>query len=229
MNVDAVQRYARQIALPEIGPDGQQRLGAAAVAIISSAHAASGGDLTAETAARYLAAAGVGRLRLVGGDVAWDDSLRGSNPDLVIEHCPVPADGDGWLAALEGLGAVLRSGFDDDAMLRAAVRRGIPVVAVRGREEAVDLISFRHNGPCPHAPLEVPAQPAAPSSSGAAAIVAGTLAATELLHTLLGNGGDAPARHLRLPLDGGPPRAQPIPWSPACFACGGHGTEMSFS
>jgi hypothetical protein len=36
------------------------------------------------------------------------------------------------------------------------------------------------------------------------------------------------ARHLRLPLGRGTPRVQDIPWSPACFACGGHGAEMSF-
>jgi hypothetical protein len=32
-----------------------------------------------------------------------------------------------------------------------------------------------------------------------------------------------------LPLDGGEPRAQEIPWSPACFACGGGALEMVFS
>jgi hypothetical protein len=222
MNAAAVQRFARQIALPEIGPDGQARLGVARVAVI-------GDDLTAELGARYLAAAGVGWLRLVGGPAGWDADLRASNPDVVIDHQTLPVDGAGWMDALEGVTGVLRSGFDDDAMLRAAIRRGVPVVAVRGRDETVELISFRHNGPCPHAPLDVPAQASAPASDGASAIVAATLAANEVIHTLLGNGGDVPARHLSLPLDGRPPRAQEIPWSPACFACGGHGSEMSFS
>ncbi|HVR64915.1 MAG TPA: ThiF family adenylyltransferase [Polyangia bacterium] len=224
MNAAAVQRYARQIALSEVGPDGQERLLGARVAVV-------GGDLTAQVAAHYLAAAGVGRLRWLGGGAAdGDDDLRASNPDVAIEHLPLPADGEGdaWVAALDGVDAVVRSGFDDDPMLRAAVRRGVPVVVVRGRDEGVELVSFRRNGPCPHAPLEVPSQRSAPASDRAAAVVAGTLAATEALHTLLGIGGDAPARHLSLPLDGRPPRAQEIPWSPACFACGGHGSEMSF-
>lgn len=222
MNAAAVQRFARQIALPEVGPDGQERLLAARVAVV-------GGDLAAATAAHYLAAAGVGRLRLLGGDErSHDGDLRASNPDLTIEHAGLPAAGDEWLAALADLDAVLRSDFDDDPMLRAAVRRGVPVVAARGRDEGVELISFRRNGPCPHAPLDVPSQRSAPASDGAAAVVAGTLAAAEILHVLLGIGGEAPARHLSLPLDGRPPRAQEIPWSPACFACGGQGSEMSF-
>jgi hypothetical protein len=173
-----------------------------------------GGDLTAEIAARYLAAAGVGRLRCLGGCDDVDDDLRGSNPDVVIEHAALPSDGAAWLAALDGVDAVIRSGFDDDPMLRAAVRRGVPVVVVRGRDEGVELISFRRNGPSPDAPLDVPAQSSAPPSDRAAAVVAGTLAAAEVIHTLVGTGGDAPARHLSLPLDGRAPHGQEIPWAP---------------
>jgi hypothetical protein len=32
-----------------------------------------------------------------------------------------------------------------------------------------------------------------------------------------------------VPLDGGDALAQDIPWTPECFACGGSGSEMSFS
>ena len=49
------ERFARQIALPEIGPDGQARISAARVAVI-------GGDIAAATAASYLRAAGIGEL-----------------------------------------------------------------------------------------------------------------------------------------------------------------------
>ena len=55
MDVVDVARYARQIALPEIGPEGQERIGAARVAIV-------GADRAAETAAIYLRAAGVGEV-----------------------------------------------------------------------------------------------------------------------------------------------------------------------
>ena len=46
-----VARYARHIALPEIGPEGQARICAARVAVVGS-------DLATETAALYLRAAG---------------------------------------------------------------------------------------------------------------------------------------------------------------------------
>jgi hypothetical protein len=51
VDVADVTRYARHIALPEIGPEGQARISAARVAVV-------GADLAAETAATYLRAAG---------------------------------------------------------------------------------------------------------------------------------------------------------------------------
>jgi adenylyltransferase/sulfurtransferase len=240
MNVASVQRYLRQIALPEIGPAGQDRLAAATVVVAGEA----AGDLVAEVAARYLAAAGVGTLRLARGgaadagdqtghhtgddDATIDDGLRGSNPDVALERAAWPADGAGWMELLDGADLVVRAGFDDDAMLRAAVRRGVPAVVARGDGDRAELISFRRHGPCPHAALDLPRGAPCPPSPPAAAVVAGTLAAAEAIHLLCGNGGDARARHLALPLDGGAPRAQEIPWAPECFACGGGATEMTF-
>jgi molybdopterin/thiamine biosynthesis adenylyltransferase len=254
MKVEAVQRYLRQIALPEVGPDGQERLSDALVALAGPRLRRPGGDPIVEVAARYLAAAGVGKLRLIGagadGDRDRDDTLRSddpagagafapslaqSNPDVRIESIAWPSDGAAWLAALDGADLVLRAGFDDDAMLRAAVRLGLPAVVARGLDDRAELISFRRQGPCPHAALDVPIQAdpatgAIGGAAGAAAVVAGTLAAAEALHALLRTGGGAArARHLAVPLSGGEPRAQEIPWSPECFSCGGSAMEMSFS
>lgn len=224
MDAAAATRFARQVALPEIGPAGQERIVAARVAIV-------GRDLAAETAARYLAAAGVGTLRLIGGPATWDATLRGSNPAVVIEHAPRPTQGPEWLEALADASLVLRSGFDDDAMLHAAVRRGIPAITMRANvdDATVDVVSFRKHGPCPHAPLDVPVVVALAFPDGAASVVAGAAAASEALQVLVGNGGDARARLLRLPLDGGEATTQQVPWTPECFACGGTGKEMSFS
>src|SRR5438874_1834018 len=121
MDLEAIRRYARQIALPDVGTQGQDRLLKAEVALVGDGAALGAASL-------YLAGAGVGRLRVV--------SL------------------------------IVRAGFDDDPMLRAAVRLGIPVVVMRASAGAVDLVSFRHQGPCPHADLEVPTRPQSDSGQG---------------------------------------------------------------
>jgi hypothetical protein len=183
----AVQSFARQIALPEIGPEGQERLGRARVVVV-------GRDLAAEVAARYLEAAGVGATARVGA------------PDW-----PGP-DGERWLSVLQGAAVVVRAGFEDDPMLRAAQRLGIPAVVVRADGDAVDLLSFANDTPAPDLPLAVATTPPGPAHDGAASVVAGALAAAEAIHGLLGRRPPAGARHLRVPLDGGPIASQEIPW-----------------
>jgi molybdopterin/thiamine biosynthesis adenylyltransferase len=201
LNLDAVRRYGRQIALPEIGVEGQERILGAEVALV-------GTGIALETATRYLAGAGVGRFRVLGADT------------------PLPSSGDEWVESLRGATLVLRAGFDDDPMLRAAVRLGLPVVVMRAGTGGLDVISFRHHGPCPHASLDVPVRPAGalPDEDGALAVVAGTVAATEALWRIASPVGGPRARHLRLtPV--GEPLAQELPWAPECFLCGGQGRE----
>lgn len=229
LSPEALQRLSRQIALPAIGYDGQARIAGATVAVV-------GDDLAAEIVTRALAAGGVGRLRLVRRTGALPRvvaaAVASSNPDVQLEVRPWPAGGAPWLELLDGCAAVVRSGFDDDPMLRAAVRLGIPVVVARARGAAVDVVSFRRHGPCPHTSLDVPevAAQVPAEVEGAAAVVAGELAAAEVLLLVAGALADAPARArlARLALDGGASGTTDLPWAPECFACGGSGAEMDF-
>ena len=66
---DQIQRYARHLRIPEIGLEGQAKLQAASVLIIGT------GGLGSPVAL-YLAAAGVGRLGLVDGDVVELSNLQ---------------------------------------------------------------------------------------------------------------------------------------------------------
>jgi len=211
--------------LPAIGYDGQARIAAATVAL-------AGDDLTAEVLARALGAAGVGALRWLRRTElapAVAAALAASNPDLRVETRSWPSGPD-WVAALQGSALVVRSGFDDDAMLRAAIRLGLPAIVVRAADAQVDMLSFRRQGPCPHLALDLPEVTAPPTDGGPAAVVAAHAAAAEALLLLAGATTDAArAKHLRLPLDGGPPRTADLPWTPECFACGGAGTEMTFA
>ena len=82
-----------------------------------------------------------------------------------------------WLAALDGADLVVRSGFDDDAMLRAAVRLGVPVVVPRARRSRRGA-RFRRHGPLPARAAGRAGQAPPPRADGGAA-VAGTLGAAE--------------------------------------------------
>jgi len=187
-----VARYARHIALPEIGAEGQARISAARVAVV-------GTDLAAETAATYLRAAGVGQLFPLPAP-RGDGNGEGS-------------DARAWRDLLSNIDLVVRSGFDDDAMSGVAAALGLPVIAVRAQADVVDLVSFARRPPTPDATATAPFVAAAPSDTGPAAVLAGALAAAEALQVLVRAGDPSPTsriRHMRLPLDGREPLAQEI-------------------
>jgi hypothetical protein len=222
LDLQAVRRYSRQIALPEVGSEGQARILAAKIALV-------GHGLVIEVAGRYLAAAGVCNFRKItraSTMSALASVVVEVNPAACVEACLWPAEGTAWVAALEEQTVVLRVGFDDDAMVRAAVHVAVPVVAVRTDAASINLLSLRRHGPCPHLPLDVPVGPGHTTESDpASAVVAGSLAACEVLDVVVGR--DSPrARRLRLVLGPGEePLAQDILWAPECFACGGNASE----
>jgi hypothetical protein len=212
LDLSQIERYARHIALPEIGAEGQARLCQARALVVAGTSAETSAVHAGASAARdYLVAAGLARVQVTG-------------PLVSLEAC---------LSALGEASIAVRFGFDDDVFLTAAVRLGVPVVVVRATAVAVDLLSFRRHGPCPHRELTPGGRPAAIAdrAEGAAAVLAGTLAASEALLVLAAPADpDAPrARLLRLPLDGGAPEQAPLPWAPECFRCGGHHQTASFA
>jgi hypothetical protein len=156
LDTATIARFARQIALPEIGPEGQERICGARVVV-------AGGDLTAEVAALYLRAAGAG---------------------TVTEMRDLPSDAAGWLATLEGADLVVRSGWDDDPMVPVVRRLGVAAVAVRARAEAVDLLAMPARAPDPDVTVDVPVH-RLPHTDRPTSVVAGALAAAEGLWLLV--------------------------------------------
>jgi hypothetical protein len=191
VDVVDVARYARHIALPEIGPEGQTRISAARVAVV-------GADLTADTAATYLRAAGVGLLFPLprGGEGQGEG---------------VPAGG--WRAFLSNVDLIVRSGFDDTPLDAEAARLGLPMIAVRATPDAVDMVSFSGRVPSPDARPATPFTAAGtPTADGPSAVLAGTLAAAEALQLIVREAKpfSPRIRHMRLPLDGREPLVQDI-------------------
>lgn len=158
-----LQRYSRQIMLPQIGETGQERLGAAKVMIVGLGGLGS-------PAALYLAAAGVGELHLVDGDhveisnlqrqVLYKTNHRGkdkaqvaaqqltaANPEIRVRaHCRM-ADA-AWLA-----GFLKEGNFDlvldctDNLDIRHVINRvcrdaKVPVVMASVRGFSGQLVSF---------------------------------------------------------------------------------------
>ncbi len=66
---EELERYARQLAIPEIGVEGQLRLKSASVLIVGAGGLGSAAGL-------YLAAAGIGRIGLVDGDTVEPGNLQ---------------------------------------------------------------------------------------------------------------------------------------------------------
>lgn len=166
-NADERERYARHILLREIGGPGQQRLKTATVAIVGA------GGLGAP-AALYLAAAGVGRLRLIDDDQVSlsnlqrqiifrsDDAgeakveragaaLEALNPNVAIEQKRerlTPANARDLLS-----GADLVLDGTDDFATRFAVNEachalGVPLISGAVGRWSGQVALFPPQGPC---------------------------------------------------------------------------------
>jgi molybdopterin/thiamine biosynthesis adenylyltransferase/rhodanese-related sulfurtransferase len=239
-------RYARQLRLPEIGPDGQKRLADAKVLIVGAGGLGS-------PAAIYLAAAGVGTIGLVDDDVVDDSNLhrqplhaterigmrkvdsatlmlRGINPQTtVLGHAGrlTPDNADGLVAGHD----VVIDGTDRldarYAINDAAVRQRVPLVhgsVYRWEGQVTTIVPFA--GPCYRClhPLQPPEE-LAPDCDVAGVVgvvpgLVGMLQATEALKLILRVGEPLVGRLLMIDALGTRFEELTLSRDPACVACG---------
>ncbi len=239
-------RYARQLRLPEIGPDGQKRLADSNVLIVGAGGLGS-------PAAIYLAAAGVGTIGLVDDDVVDDSNLhrqplhaterigmrkvdsagqtlRGINPETTVRgHAGrlTPDNADGLVAGND----VVIDGTDRldarYAINDAAVRQRVPLVhgsVYRWEGQVTTIVPF--SGPCYRClhPLQPPEE-LAPDCDAAGVVgvvpgLVGMLQATEALKLILGVGEPLVGRLLIVDALGTRFEELALSRDPACVACG---------
>ncbi len=214
LDAGQLERYSRQLRLPEIGLAGQQRLRGAKVLCIGAGGLGS-------PAALYLAAAGVGALGLVDADVvelsnlqrqllhttarvgvpkvaSAAESLAALNPDVRLTLVRERLDAGNADRLLRGYDVVVDASDNFAtryALNDAALALGVPVIhaAIQGFEG--QLTAFGPRGrPCYRCLFPAPPPPgAAPSCQEAGVLgvlpgLLGTLQATEALKLLLGIG-----------------------------------------
>lgn len=238
---DEIERYARHLVLAEIGGPGQQRLKAARVGVVGM-----GG--VGAPAALYLAAAGVGTLRLIDHDEvalsnlqrqiafaetdiglpkveAAETRLAALNPHVEIETAPerLTPDNAAWL--LEGCDVVI-DGTDDFetrfAVNAACVAAGAPLVSGALGRWSGQVAVFRGR-PCyrclvPAAPPEAETC-ARVGVVGALAGVVGSMAALEAIKLVTGAGEPLEGRLLLFDGLAGAARTVSLAADPACPVC----------
>ncbi len=236
------ERYARHIMLKELGGPGQQRLKAATVALVGA------GGLGAP-AALYLAAAGVGRIRLIDDDdvslsnlqrqiVYRSDevgapkleraqaALTALNPNVAIETRRERLQETNARALLDGAGIVL-DGTDDFAtrfaVNRACLDLGVTLVSgAVGRWDGQVAI-FKRGGPC-YRCLVPEAPPDAETCAqvgivGALTGIIGSMMALEAIKEIAETGESLAGRLLIFDGLNAEARTVKLPRDPACPAC----------
>lgn len=239
---DEIERYARQLVLAEVGGPGQQRLNAARVGVVGLGGV--GGP-----AALYLAAAGVGALRLIDHDrVALSNlqrqiafgtndvgrpkveagaaALAALNPHVRIDSRAERLSADTAAGLIEGCDVVI-DGTDD-----FAARHAVNAACVAGRIPLVSGALGRWNGqvgvfsgrPCyqclvPAAPPEAETC-ARVGVIGAVAGVVGAMAALEAIKLITGAGAALTGRLLLYDGLSGTARTVSVGSDPACPVCG---------
>ncbi|MFI5366728.1 MAG: HesA/MoeB/ThiF family protein [Candidatus Binatia bacterium] len=217
-----IERYSRQIILPQLGGRGQEKLLSAAIAVAGT------GDMSISVAL-YLAAAGVGTL---GVDAPAAAAIAGLNPDCRTQSLPAALDADRAAAAARNYDLLLAADLAPDAcsalnVACMAVRKQLVWGAATGHAGRVAVFTgHRPAEPCyacqplPLPPARGQADDAAVLASVTAAFI-GTLLATETIK--LAAGIETPLTKRLLVYDAldATVRALDLHKDPHCAACGG--------
>lgn len=241
-SADEHERYARHILLKEIGGPGQQRLKAATVAIVGV------GGLGAP-AAFYLAAAGVGTLRLIDFDSvalsnlqrqvlfrtddvgepkisSAESALIALNPHVEIDARSERLDDANATDLLDGADIVLDG--SDDFATRFAVNAACRALAITlisgavGRWDA-QVATFKRGGPCYR--CLVPETPpdaetcAQTGIVGALTGVIGSMMALETIKEIASAGESLAGRLLIYDALATQARVVALPRDPNCLVC----------
>jgi adenylyltransferase/sulfurtransferase len=184
-------RYHRQIILPQVGPAGQERIKNASILLV-------GGGGLGSPAALYLAAAGVGRLGIVDGDVVELSNLQRQilhdtpsvgrsktesahrriariNPDVHVEEYPVRLESANAMRILDGWDVVVdgSDNFPTRYLVNdACVLLGIPFVyGAIFRFEGQASVFAHEGGPCYRCLFRDPPPPDAVPSCAEAGVL----------------------------------------------------------
>jgi len=241
-------RYSRHILLPEIGVEGQERIGAAAVLVVGA------GGLGCPVAL-YLGASGVGRLSIADGDIVdltnlqrqigHDTSSIGENkalslkrtvaainPEIEVEAMTEPLAGTALTQAVARADLVIDA--SDNFATRHAVNRACvflkkPLVSGSAIGFSGQLAVFdprRENSPCYHClfPDDVSEPLLRCADAGVFSPLVGVIGAMQALEALkyLARVGDSLVGKLLL-WDGlrAEARTLRVPRDPDCGVCGG--------
>jgi molybdopterin/thiamine biosynthesis adenylyltransferase len=207
-----IERYSRQILLPQVGGRGQ-------IALLSATVTVYGSQALATTAALYLAAAGVGHLRVSPPTAA---AIAGVNPDCEVASPAAVSAAD----TVPGAAAVLCAGAGAAtcAVIDAAcLAAGIPLI-IGEATGTVGWLSVR-NAPdaacatCLAPPRADTGDGDAPLGGVAAALI-GTLLATEAVKIVLGLQPSYVGHRVTFDVLAGDVRDEPVTQDPRCPVCG---------
>ncbi len=207
-------RYGRHLLLPEVGPEGQQKLLDAKVLCLGA------GGLGSPVAL-YLAAAGVGTIGIVDDDVvdvsnlqrqvihttdrvglpkvdSAEATIRALNPEVKVVKYETRLDASNIMEIIEGYDVIVDGvdNFPTRYLLNdATVRLGIPVVsaAILGFEGQLSVFK-PHDGPCYRCLFRQPPPAELAPSCGANGVLGvlpgtmGLLQATEVVKLVIGIG-----------------------------------------